>query len=199
MPFRFFRSLKIGKGLHLNISRSGLGVSQRVGPLTLGSKRTTVNLPGTGASLYVNNSKGSSSRTGANTSAWVWLIGAIIVLGLCICIGVYSALGGTDLNSTATPAARSIPVIFSTETYTSVESLFPTGTLTVFATRIVFPSPSRRATWTPGPATATQPTLTKIVPSGSGAGGAVCSCSADMLNCTSFSSTIKSARLGRLS
>lgn len=63
MGFRVRKSIKICKGLKLNISKSGISTSIKVGNVTHNSKRgTTVNL-GNGVSYKFDNAKGSKSKT----------------------------------------------------------------------------------------------------------------------------------------
>lgn len=192
MPFRFFRSVRLGKGLHLNFSRSGLGLSQKIGPLTLGTRRTTLNLPGTGASFYVINSVASrtSSLKSASTQAWALLITAFVAIMSCICLGFAYIVGGSSGSATPILAIKPQPISFPSKTFTSADSILPTSTLANLFTRTAVPPPTRRATWTAEPATGTPKPIIPIVPilPGSGNTGGVCSCKGDTLNCRSFSS-----------
>ena len=62
MGFNFRKSIKIGKNLKLNISKSGVSTSVKVGNVTHNSKRgTTINL-GNGLSYKVGNSKKKISK-----------------------------------------------------------------------------------------------------------------------------------------
>jgi len=214
MPFRFFRRVKIAPGFHLNISKSGLGFSQKIGPVTLGTKRTTLNLPGTGASIYVNNSNSKDNKdladlfslpeaaqtaTPAEAKAppstnrkAINLIIAFIAVFCCVCIGIGFIANGMDTETTPTPVTKKQQLILPTETFTSVDSLFPSATAPKsFASRTPIPPPTRRPTWTPEPATNTPLPIKPIVPiivPGSGNSGGVCSCSGDTMNCTNFGS-----------
>lgn len=77
MGFRFRKSVNLGGGTKLNISKSGIGISTgikgaRKSINTSGKSRTTLSLPGTGLS-YVKESGGKSgpyhqSNTGRSTS-----------------------------------------------------------------------------------------------------------------------------------
>ncbi|WP_455542395.1 DUF4236 domain-containing protein [Intestinibacter sp.] len=59
MGFNIRKSIKLGKNLKLNISKSGVSTSVKVGNVTVNSKRgTTVNL-GHGISYHVPKSKKS--------------------------------------------------------------------------------------------------------------------------------------------
>lgn len=65
MGFRYRKSINIGKGIRLNLSKSGVGASIgvpgfRVTKKANGGTRTTVSLPGTGLS-YVKD-KGKKKR-----------------------------------------------------------------------------------------------------------------------------------------
>lgn len=58
MGIRFRKSIKLGKGLRLNLSKSGIGFSWgipgfRVTKTAKGKTRTTLSIPGTGVS-YVD-------------------------------------------------------------------------------------------------------------------------------------------------
>lgn len=65
MGFRFFRRIKIARGLTLNLSKSGgsLSVGRRGARYTMGSRgrRTTFGIPGTGL-FYTTTSSGSSKK-----------------------------------------------------------------------------------------------------------------------------------------
>lgn len=67
MGFRLSRRVKIAKGLHLNVSKSGLSVSAgpRGAKVTIGKKgvRTTVGVPGTGMSYTKLHKSESLSQT----------------------------------------------------------------------------------------------------------------------------------------
>lgn len=66
MPIRFSKRLSLGKGFHINLSKSGIGFSQKIGNITLGSRRNTINIPGTGVSLYQNVKISGKSRSQSN-------------------------------------------------------------------------------------------------------------------------------------
>lgn len=62
MGFRFRKSIKLGGGLKLNLSKSGIGASWgipgfRVTKKSTGGTRTTVSLPGTGLSYVKDKGK----------------------------------------------------------------------------------------------------------------------------------------------
>lgn len=63
MGFRMRKSIKICKGVKLNVSKSGISTSVKVGNVTYNTKRgTTVNL-GNGLSYHSSNKKHTNSRT----------------------------------------------------------------------------------------------------------------------------------------
>ena len=63
MGFRMRKSIKICKGVKLNVSKSGISTSVKVGNVTYNTKRgTTVNL-GNGLSYHSSNKKHPNSRT----------------------------------------------------------------------------------------------------------------------------------------
>src|SRR5699024_5242514 len=76
MAFRFRRSVKLGKGLRLNVSKRGVGVSMGATGLrssihSTGSRTNTIGIPGTGLS-YVNRSYGKKKKStdgGVSTAA----------------------------------------------------------------------------------------------------------------------------------
>jgi len=83
MPIRLFKSFKVGKNFRINLSKSGLSTSSKIGPMTINSKgRTTMNLPGTGISAYSQSNKKSSLET----QLIVWIVVAIIMIMCCFCI-----------------------------------------------------------------------------------------------------------------
>lgn len=62
MGFRFRKSINLGKGLRINLSKSGIGASIgvpgfRVTKKAKGGTRTTVSLPGTGISYVKDKGK----------------------------------------------------------------------------------------------------------------------------------------------
>jgi len=104
MGFRFRKSIKLGGGFRLNLSKSGVGISGGVKGARVGigpcGTRTTLSVPGTGMS-YVST-KGLKKRTSMQqvptTKAHAtmqykgtrWLVGAIIGL---IMVGTNPGLG----------------------------------------------------------------------------------------------------------
>lgn len=73
MGMKFRKSIKLGGGTRLNLSKSGIGVSTgvkgfRVGTNTSGRSRVTSSLPGTGLS-YVNEFGSSGISAGDSTSS----------------------------------------------------------------------------------------------------------------------------------
>jgi hypothetical protein len=164
MPIRFFKPIKLGSGLKLNISKSGLGLSQRMGPLTIGTRRTTLDLPGTGASIYKTNSTGGKS---APAGAWAALIGGFVVIMCCLCFGFSMLLGSTgDKSSTGTPtppSARNIPIIASTAAgaINPTNSVIPENTTGPVTSVTPMPPPTYqyRPSWTPEIVTETQPVV----------------------------------------
>jgi hypothetical protein len=204
MPFRFFRPIKLGKGLHLNISKRGLGLSQKIGPVTIGTRRTTVNLPGTGLSYYQNNETGGSSTASSEASeeaasnqaaevasnrVVLGVIAFSMLATLCICVGFTSFIN-SDNSSTPTPQPAAVRAIVNLPTST----LPPIWLADVTSTpeilkRTPIPPPTRRPTWSPEPTLPTATAFKLSAPKASGGPtGAVCSCKSDQFNCKSFGS-----------
>jgi micrococcal nuclease len=163
MPIRIFKPIKLGKGLKLNLSKSGLGLSQRIGPVTLGTRRNTVDLPGTGASVYSTHKKGKKTKT-ASTGAWIALFGGFIVIMCCICFGFMALLGVFDNSPTPTPAPlmRSTEILIKTS-LPSATNLPPTLTPPPSMTFTSVPAPTRRPTWTLEPTFTTIPTIEPVI------------------------------------
>jgi tetratricopeptide (TPR) repeat protein len=72
MGFRFSKSIRLGKFLRLNLSRSGIGASIGIGGLRLGTgtrgTRFTADLPGAGTSYVKQWGTGKGKRTRAESS-----------------------------------------------------------------------------------------------------------------------------------
>lgn len=71
MGFKFRKSIKLGKGFRINLSKSGIGYSigtkgLRYTKTATGKERTTVSIPGTGIS-YVSETGGKKRTTKQNT------------------------------------------------------------------------------------------------------------------------------------
>lgn len=72
MGFRFRKSINLGGGFRVNISKSGVGYSYgkkgaRITKTAKGTRRTTLSVPGTGLS-YVSETGGKRKRTSHTTS-----------------------------------------------------------------------------------------------------------------------------------
>ena len=188
MPIRIFKPIKLGKGLKLNLSKSGLGLSQRIGPVTLGTRRNTVDLPGTGASVYSTHKKGKKTKT-ASTGAWIALFGGFIVIMCCICFGFMALLGVFDNSPTPTPAPlmRSTEILIKTS-LPSATNLPPTLTPPPSMTFTSVPAPTRRPTWTLEPTFTTAPTSAPIILPTSAPAAGICACTGDLYNCSNFGS-----------
>lgn len=138
MPFRFRKSFKIGKGLKLNLSRSGL--STTIGgkglSLNLGKRgaKLTTGIPGTGISKTTNltsniatrdvaeNAKPMQVQSGSQKPSFSmpWkLVGistAIIVFICCACVAISMTMDAMGLLPTATPSQIPTADISITET-----------------------------------------------------------------------------------
>ena len=73
MPMRFRRSIKLGKGVRLNVSKSGFGLSAgvrgaRYSVHSSGRRTRSVGLPGTGVGFVSTSSGGSKRATGGVSS-----------------------------------------------------------------------------------------------------------------------------------
>ncbi len=87
MGFRYRRSIRLAKGLRINLSKSGpslsvggRGLAGNFGPR---GTRATVGLPGTGLSYSV----ASRRRRRTRPSALASLLGAAILIGLVMLLG----------------------------------------------------------------------------------------------------------------
>lgn len=94
MGFRFSKRIKIVKGVNLNLSKSGVGVSAGVKGLRVGTgprgTRTTVSIPGTGISHTTHS--GRKSANASSRSAKVVLVerspsNRIVVTIVCLLFG----------------------------------------------------------------------------------------------------------------
>lgn len=92
--FRFFRRTKIGRGLSLNLSKSGpsLSVGPRGAKVTVGPRgvRRTVGVPGTGL-YYTSTSRGSGRRREASGNAGLGLL-LLLVIVLVIVVAFWQVL-----------------------------------------------------------------------------------------------------------
>jgi hypothetical protein len=194
MPFRFFKPIKLGKGLHLNLSKSGLGLSQKVGPVTIGSRRTSVDLPGTGASFYTTPKRGKQTKKTALASAYIALVGGFCLIMCCLGLVFAYILGmfGDVVSGTPTPAAeRLVPISLPTASEATTTLGMPTETALPLPSVTPVPPPTQRPTWTPEATWTDFPTLEPviIIPATSPpSGNAVCACSGDLYNCSDFGS-----------
>ena len=72
MPMRFRRSIKLGKGVRLNVSKSGFGVSAgvrgaRYSVHSSGRRTRSIGIPGTGVG-FVSTSSGGGKRASGGRS-----------------------------------------------------------------------------------------------------------------------------------
>ena len=73
MGFRFRKSINLGGGFRVNLSKSGVGYSwgtkgARITKTAKGTKRTTVSVPGTGIS-YVSETSGKKKTMNSSSIA----------------------------------------------------------------------------------------------------------------------------------
>jgi len=151
MPFRFRKSIKLGKGFKLNLSKSG--VSTSIGgkglSLNLGKRgpRVTAGIPGSGISYSSNltspKSVGSSPPTNhinaASTRAPLSRKTILSVLGgfialCCICLGAASVADKLGWLPTSTPTATTLSIemiIAQTSSAAQIQTaqMLPTNTM----------------------------------------------------------------------
>jgi len=102
MGFRFRRSIRLGKGLRINVSKSGtsLSVGHRGATVNFGPKgeKVTVGLPGTGLSYSKTIQKPGSAdepasrRPSNQTGAPIIFLAFVVILAIVIAI---TCLGAT--------------------------------------------------------------------------------------------------------
>lgn len=86
MSWRFRRSIKIAKGVRLNVGKTGLGISAGVRGARIGFNKkgtyTNTGIPGTGlySINYLNNSKVSAGRQDGQYSSSLLLLGGIVLI-----------------------------------------------------------------------------------------------------------------------
>jgi hypothetical protein len=214
MPFRFRKSISLGKGFRLNLSKGGISSTFGVKGLHLNvgkrGVRPTVGVPGTGMSFTPSTAQAKTQSNGTGgylKNIIIFTISAFLLCIICLCVYGLFFLDSGDATPTATPTifapgtaiiqtsnaavlqtkAASSPTANVTSTF--LPSLTPAATLAVIDT-LVPPLASTIILPTNQP-TATHaiivfPTNTKR-PSGGGGSGA-CSCSSDTYNCGDFSS-----------
>lgn len=96
MAFRFRKSVKLGGGAKMNLSKSGIGYSWGVKGFrktkkASGGTRTTYSIPGTGIS-YVKETgattrrHNSMSRKSSHSNKWLWVIGWLLIFPLPLTI-----------------------------------------------------------------------------------------------------------------
>ena len=185
MPIRFWKSFSLGKGLRMNVSRRGIGLSQKIGNVTLNtSGRTSVNIPGTGITAYSQTGR-SRKKSQTSVQMWVALILGFAFVMCCICIGFYILISPTTDNlNTPTPIIANTelsPVILSTATSSSNNPIFiATSTVTLL------PAPTLAPTWTPEPTFT--PFVLSTLPIVTSPSTSACSCSSDQYDCKDFAS-----------
>jgi hypothetical protein len=215
MPFRFRKIFSLGKGLRINLSKSGFSTSiGRPGAtLNIGRKgiRPTVGIPGTGISFTPSTAQNFSTGQNTNQNKNFINVVTLIISGSLICcisffcVGVLFFPSDTEKTTTA-PSATSMPIELM------IELTFNAANKQTQAAQSPTPLPPPVATSTFAPAiipveaTATvfiyelqtnvaQPTgyifetntpfVMFTMPSSNS--GGVCSCAGDTLNCTDFS------------
>jgi hypothetical protein len=89
MPLRFRRSLRLARGVRLNIGTGGVSTSVggRGGRITVGTggARASVSAPGTGLSYSTTT---GHRRGSASLTWWQWLICAAISAAICWWLGL---------------------------------------------------------------------------------------------------------------
>jgi len=121
MPFRFRKSIKLGKGVRLNLSKSGVSTSigKPGATVNIGKRgvRPTVGIPGTGISYTpsisnqtVSNSKPKSNRYLLNLIIFTVSICLLCFIGLCL-ISIFSDSGSAKKTPTPTITVQSVETI----------------------------------------------------------------------------------------
>jgi hypothetical protein len=195
MPFRFRKSLKIGKGLRLNLSKTGVsaslggrGHSLNVGPRGV---HQTIGIPGSGLSYRSKiASPGAAAKSLAAIAApsappvqapvktklppaawWKIVLGVLSggTLGFCALVFIVGLINPKLLvlpTKTPTPTAKPTNTPGVTVEYIPGPGLVATFTFTLRPDQIT-------PTLTPAPA---------------------CDCSADLYNCADFASSLSAQR-----
>lgn len=207
MPFRFRKSISLGKGFRLNLSKGGISSTFGIKGLHLNvgkrGVRPTVGVPGTGLSFTPSNSQSASKTSGSTkiiSNAVVAIISIVVIciVALC-CIGLF-LYNPNGTNATATPTTTSdISAIIQQTANAAQVQTQAASSPTPYITSTFLPTLTQPATLAVidtlvPPSTVLpfdQPTATivYILPTNPPpSGGAVCSCSGDSLNCKDFSS-----------
>lgn len=195
MPFRFRKSISLGKGFRLNLSKGGIsstfgvkGVHLNVGKQGV---RPTVGLPGTGLSFTPSTAQSDNPvvRSTVNVVMLIVSVLALCVIGLC-CIGLlFTSSGSTQSTPTVTIFAPGTAIIQTSNAAISQTKIFSTPTPNVTSTSLptLTPAATLSVIATLQPPTTLQPYVVPTNPRPS-VGNLVCDCSGDALNCTDFSS-----------
>ena len=187
MGFRFRKSINLGGGLRLNLSKSGVGYSWgtkgfRITKTADGTVRKTASIPGTGLSYVTESSKKQPETVTDNISAgetkskkpfyqkgWYW---AIIILFVLIGIGGSGENDKDSVSSTETTTEAQAeqttteePTVPATTESTTETSAEPTTSETSSETPTE--SASSQVTEAPSEPTTTAETKVYITPTGS--------------------------------
>ncbi len=210
MAFRFRKIISLGKGMRLNFSKRG--VSSSIGipgaTLNIGKRgiRPTVGLPGTGLSFTPSQGGGSTAPTAGasglavNTIVFVISLVLVCVIAIC-CVGLLftntdqaavttSTPKPIEINSFATfvagtsraAQAQTIAAFTPLPSQTLAPTITPESTATIFITKLqtVVAQPTEYIYLTNTPfSLATQSDNPPAIGN--------CSCGADTLNCSNFS------------
>ncbi len=100
MGFRFRKSFRIAKGVKLNLSKSGFGISTGIKGMRVGfgprGGYTSIGIPGTGISFfnYVNSSNTINKRNAVGVNSFQVLTTGKLIVFVMALIGVFFALMG---------------------------------------------------------------------------------------------------------
>lgn len=194
MPFRFRRSISLGKGFRLNLSKGGIsstfgvkGVHLNVGKQGV---RPTVGLPGTGLSFTPSTAGSDNSvvRSSVNVVMLIVSVLALCIISVC-CIGLLFT-NPTEPQSTPTatifaPGTAILQTSNAASAQTQISNT-PTPNVTSTSLPTLTPAATLGVVATLQPPTTLQPYIVPTNPRPNV--GSVCDCSGDSLNCTDFSS-----------
>lgn len=210
MPFRFRKSISLGKGARLNLSKGGISSTFGIKGLHLNvgkrGVRPTVGLPGTGISFTPSTAQTKTPSSGAGSylkNIIIFTVSAFLLCIIFLCVYGLFFLDSGDKIPTLTPTifepgtaiiqtsnaavlqtqAASSPTPNVTSTF--LPSLTPAATLAVIDTLVPPTTLSTIALPTNRP-TATLVVFPTSTRSSGGGGNGVCSCSGDLYNCGDF-------------
>nr|BDD44917.1 hypothetical protein 9 [bacterium] len=155
MGWRMHKRVRICKGLHLNVSKRGLSVSSRTGPITVNSRGiVSACIPGTGLTWREHFGSSKASGGGGAAAAQPTATGRYYLILLAVSSGVIGILGViaglSDVsvaNTDPTPTTTQPPAVVELRITTPASPKPPTAEPTTTTTQLagfapVAPSPS---------------------------------------------------------